>query len=71
VIDRPSASLKALGAPAALALARFRRPEHEAAALAGTRPPAWTFLHGVKSPVSSTLLREKKAAESSRQPAKS
>lgn len=64
VIDRPSTSLKALGAPAALALARFRRPEHEAATLAGTRPPAWTFLHGVKSPVSSTSLREKTAAGS-------
>ncbi len=30
VIDRPSASLKALGAPAAVALSRFRRPEHAA-----------------------------------------
>lgn len=62
VIDRPGASLKALGAPAALALARHRRPEHEAATLAGARPPAWVFLHGIKSPLSSTLLRQKGAA---------
>ncbi len=71
VIDRPAASLKALGAPAAVALSRFRRPEHKAATLAGARPPAWTFLHGVKSPVSSTLLREKRASKSSTDSSKS
>jgi nicotinate-nucleotide adenylyltransferase len=71
VIDRPAASLKALGAPAAVALSRYRRPEHTAATLAGTRPPAWIFLHGVKSPVSSTLLREKRATESASATSKS
>ena len=57
VIDRADMSLKALAAPAALALARFRLPEHAAPGLARRTPPAWVFLHGIKSPLSSTALR--------------
>jgi nicotinate-nucleotide adenylyltransferase len=59
VIDRAGMSLKALAAPAALALARFRLPENAAPSLARHRPPAWVFLHGIKSPLSSTALRAK------------
>jgi hypothetical protein len=39
------------------ALARFRIPEQEVKSLPLRRPPAWSFLHGLKSPLSSTTLR--------------
>ena len=45
------------GAPAAQLYARYRLPEEDAPALPGMRPPAWTFLHGPLSPLSSTALR--------------
>ncbi len=57
VIDRPPQSLRALAAPAALALARYRLPEIEAGELADRPPPAWVFLTGMKLPLSSTGLR--------------
>ncbi|MGO3929029.1 nicotinate-nucleotide adenylyltransferase [Rhodopseudomonas pseudopalustris] len=57
VIDRPPLSLRALAAPAAQLLARYRLPEAAAASLAARRPPAWVYLTGMKSPVASTRLR--------------
>ncbi len=57
VIDRPPQSFRALAAPAAQALARYRLPENQAARLADQRPPAWVFLTGMKSSLSSTGLR--------------
>lgn len=57
VIDRPGWHFKGLASPAGLAFARERRPESQAAALAGSRPPAWTFLTGPLSKVSSTDIR--------------
>lgn len=57
VIDRPPQSFRALTAPAAQALARYRLPESEAGRLACRRPPAWVFLTGLKLNVSSTGLR--------------
>ena len=57
VIDRPPQSFRALTAPAAQALARYRLPENEAARLANTRAPAWVFLTGLKLNLSSTGLR--------------
>ena len=57
VIDRPPQSFRALTAPAAQALARFRLPEKEAAKLADARAPAWVFLTGLKINLSSTGLR--------------
>lgn len=57
VIDRPSASLKALAGPAAQALSAYRLDESDAPVLARLVPPAWMFLHGLKSPLSSTKLR--------------
>ena len=57
VIDRPPQSFRALAAPAAQALARYRLPESEAAALADRRAPAWVFLTGMKLNLSSTGLR--------------
>ena len=57
VIDRPPQSFRALAAPAALALARERLPENKAWQLANAKPPAWTFLTGMKLSLSSTKLR--------------
>jgi nicotinate-nucleotide adenylyltransferase len=57
VIDRPPQSFRALAAPAAQALERYRIPESEAGKLASRRAPAWVFLTGMKSTLSSTGLR--------------
>src|SRR5207237_5219762 len=57
VIDRPPQSFRALAAPAAQALARYRLPENQAGRLADQRAPAWTFLTGMKLNLSSTGLR--------------
>lgn len=57
VIDRPSDSLRALASPAAQALSKYRHSERAAASFAGVEAPAWLFLHGMKSPLSSTELR--------------
>jgi nicotinate-nucleotide adenylyltransferase len=57
VIDRPPQSFRALAAPAAQALARYRLPENQAGRLADQRTPAWVFLTGMKLNLSSTGLR--------------
>lgn len=57
VIDRPTDSFRALASPAAQALSKYRHNESRAARLADLKAPAWMFLHGMKSPLSSTELR--------------
>jgi nicotinate-nucleotide adenylyltransferase len=57
VIDRLGPSLYAAVSPAGQALSRARIPEHNAATLPDRRAPAWAFLHGLKSALSSTALR--------------
>jgi nicotinate-nucleotide adenylyltransferase len=57
VIDRPSDSFRALASPAAQALSKYRHNESSAARLVEFEAPAWLFLHGMKSPLSSTQLR--------------
>jgi nicotinate-nucleotide adenylyltransferase len=57
VIDRPPQSFRALAAPAAQALARYRLPENQAGLLADQHAPAWVFLTGMKLNLSSTGLR--------------
>ena len=61
VIDRLGPSLYASAGVAGQALAKFRLPETAATTLAGRRPPAWVYLHGLKSPLSSTALRAARA----------
>jgi nicotinate-nucleotide adenylyltransferase len=61
VVDRVGPSLYASGSIAAQALGRFRLPEAAAPHLADRRPPAWVYLHGLKSPLSSTALRALRA----------
>jgi nicotinate-nucleotide adenylyltransferase len=57
VVDRVGPSLYANGSVAAQALAPFRIPERDAARLPALAPPAWVYLHGLKSALSSTALR--------------
>jgi nicotinate-nucleotide adenylyltransferase len=57
VVDRLGPSLYAAAGPAGIALAHARIPEYAAVTLADRDPPAWTFLHGLKSALSSTALR--------------
>ncbi len=62
VIDRLGPSLYATAGLAAQALGRYRLPDSQARVLASQRPPAWVYLHGLKSPLSSTALRAARAA---------
>jgi len=57
VVDRLGPSLYAAASPAGQALQGSRLRETSAANLADRKAPAWTFLHGLKSPLSSTALR--------------
>jgi nicotinate-nucleotide adenylyltransferase len=57
VIDRPPDSFRALSSTAAQAMARYRIDESAASSLVMRHPPAWTFLTGMKSSLSSTGLR--------------
>jgi nicotinate-nucleotide adenylyltransferase len=57
VVDRLGPSLYAAAGSAGQALARYRLPDSQAKLLATRRPPAWIYLHGLKSALSSTALR--------------
>lgn len=59
VVDRPGWRMKALASKAARAFAGSRVPETEARTLSHMPPPAWTFLTGPLSHMSSTALRNK------------
>ena len=58
VIDRLGPSLYAAASAAGQALSRARIPEYDAVTLPDRKAPAWAFLHGLKSALSSTALRE-------------
>lgn len=62
VIDRPGWRLRALAAPAARAFAKRRMPEARAKLLPIAAPPAWIFLGGRLSPLSSTAIRSGRRA---------
>lgn len=64
VIDRPPDSFRALASPAAQALSKYRHKEQLAPRLADLDAPAWIYLHGMKSPLSSTKLRSHTKASS-------
>lgn len=57
VVDRPGWHLPALSSRAAAAFAKARLPEARVASLADTSPPAWAFLTGKLTELSSTELR--------------
>ena len=64
VIDRLGPSLYATAGVASQALARNRIPESAAKTLPERTPPAWIYLHGLKSPLSSTALRAARSLQS-------
>lgn len=57
VIDRPGATLAFLSSKMAQTFSRSRVDESDAGKLARIRPPAWTFIHGPRSSLSSTAIR--------------
>jgi nicotinate-nucleotide adenylyltransferase len=57
VVDRPGSTLAHVSAPAAIALSRYRIDEDDAGIISAARPPAWTFVHGPRSSVSSSAIR--------------
>ena len=57
VVDRLGPSLYATSGTAGQSLMRYRIREEAARSLASRKPPAWVYLHGLKSPLSSTALR--------------
>ena len=59
IVDRPGWTMRAARSRAGHALAPFRVPESAAPVLASLRPPAWTFLTGPRSDLSSTSLRDR------------
>src|SRR5579863_2210529 len=61
VVDRLGPSLYARASVAGQALGRARLPEAAARTLPERTPPAWIYLHGLKSPLSSTALRAARA----------
>jgi nicotinate-nucleotide adenylyltransferase len=60
VFNRPGDTQRALSAPAAKALARFRLAAADAPLLAATPPPAWIFLPSPHIDISSTALRHRR-----------
>jgi len=64
VFDRPRSRLPALASVSAQRYGAYRLPEARARLLADCRPPAWTFITGRLSPLSSTALRRQRAAAS-------
>jgi nicotinate-nucleotide adenylyltransferase len=61
VIDRLGPSLYSVASAAGQGLAWARLPESAARTLPGRKPPAWIYIHGLKSPLSSTALRAARA----------
>ncbi len=57
VVDRPGSTLSAISSRAGTALRPWRAPEREAPRFSTMKPPAFLFLHGPRSPLSSTALR--------------
>lgn len=61
VIDRPGSTLAFLSSVMARTYWQSRIDESDAPLLARLRPPAWTFIHGPRSSLSSTALRAAQA----------
>jgi nicotinate-nucleotide adenylyltransferase len=62
VIDRPGSTLKAVHSRAGAWLSRHRIDESDSKLLAAAKPPRFVFIHAKRSDLSSTELRNKRAA---------
>jgi nicotinate-nucleotide adenylyltransferase len=69
VVDRLGPSLYAAASPAGNVLAHVRIPEYAASSLPDRKAPVWAFLHGLKSPLSSTALRALRGQRGTSDPA--
>jgi nicotinate-nucleotide adenylyltransferase len=58
VIDRPGATLAFLSSVMAKTFDYARIDEHDAGRLGALPAPAWTFIHGPRSRLSSTAIRK-------------
>lgn len=63
VIDRPGSTLAFLTSKFAKTFDFARIDEDDAQALARRAAPAWTFIHGPRSPLSSTAIRKARVAK--------
>jgi nicotinate-nucleotide adenylyltransferase len=61
VINRPGSNMAAEDSVMAQQFSAARLPEADAAKLATQQAPAWVFIHGPQSELSSTQLREQQA----------
>lgn len=68
IVDRPGSTLSYLSSIMAKTFDHARVDENDAAALARMRPPAWTFIHGPRSPLSSTAIRDSRNAAANAPP---
>lgn len=57
IIDRPDSTATPNSTSATLFLAKYRIDERDSSLLAGSDPPAWTFIHARRSFLSSTQIR--------------
>jgi nicotinate-nucleotide adenylyltransferase len=64
VIDRPGATLAFLSSTMAKTFDHARVDEHDARTLGNAKAPAWTFIHGPRSILSSTAIRKASAKKS-------
>jgi nicotinate-nucleotide adenylyltransferase len=62
VIDRPGSTLAFLSSVMAKTFDHARVDEADARRLARMKPPAWTFIHGPRSSLSSTAIRRAQSA---------
>ena len=65
VVDRPGSTLALISSVFAKAFGRARVDERAAGRLARMRPPAWTFIHGPRSSLSSTAIRNARPGQAS------
>lgn len=61
ILARSPYSQRALAAPAARRLSRFRLGDRAARDLSGRRPPVWVYLHTRLHPASATAIRARRA----------
>lgn len=58
IIDRPGSTVSPNSTPATQSLSKYRVDEVDARLLPNTPPPAWVFIHGPRSFLSSSQIRE-------------
>jgi nicotinate-nucleotide adenylyltransferase len=66
VYVRPGSSRLAPASRAGIALGRYRVDEEDASRLANLPPPAWVYLHGRQSPLSSSAIRARRRRETAK-----